>query len=190
MARNEKQATAQFSEAKSYIIKKMEEILENNDIGHIDDAVLTMMEAKQVFVYGVGRSGLVGKAFAMRLVQLGLKAYFIGETITPIVEETDAVVIVSRTGETMSAIQTANIVRRVGAKLIIVTESRGSKLADTGNIVLYLSAKADGPRKQLAPLGTLFENSTLILFDAMISEIMIRKGESEETMRGRHAIWV
>lgn len=188
--KKEEQKLGCFLDAKNYILEGVRDVLSSNDVKNINEAVKAMLAAKQIFIYGVGRSGLVGKAFAMRLVQVGFKAYFIGETITPIVEEGDAVVIISRTGETMSAIQTANIVRRVGAKLIIVTESKGSKLAHTGNIVIYINVRADHNKKHLAPLGTLFEDSSMILFDAMVSEIMSRIGESEETMRARHAIWV
>ncbi|MCK5024870.1 MAG: SIS domain-containing protein, partial [Thermoplasmata archaeon] len=67
----------------------------------------SILGTNKVFIYGVGRSGTMSKAFAIRLVQLGLKVFFVGETITPIVEKDDLVIIVSNTGETMSAIQTA-----------------------------------------------------------------------------------
>jgi len=36
---------------------------------------------------GVGRSGLIGRAFAMRLMHLGFEVYVLGETITPAVEK-------------------------------------------------------------------------------------------------------
>ena len=104
------------SESVHYIIEVLEEVLSNNDQKLIEGVIKTLLNANKIFVYGVGRSGHVGKSFAMRLVQLGLKAYFIGETITPIVEPNDVVVIISNTGETMSAIQTGNIVRRVNRK--------------------------------------------------------------------------
>jgi len=42
-----------------------------------------LLDAKRVYVVGAGRSGLVAKAFAMRLMHLGLHAYVVGETITP-----------------------------------------------------------------------------------------------------------
>src|SRR5439155_87329 len=83
-----------------------------------------LTSAKKLFVYGVGRSGLAARAFAMRMVQLGIDCYFIGETITPVVGDGDAVLIVSNTGSTMSAIQVAHIARRVGAKVIAVTGRR------------------------------------------------------------------
>lgn len=43
----------------------------------------TYYENKKILVVGVGRSGLVGRAFAMRLRHLGVRSYVLGETITP-----------------------------------------------------------------------------------------------------------
>jgi 6-phospho-3-hexuloisomerase len=179
-----------FHASVKYITNTLQEVLSNNNASQIDEIIDCILKAKKVFVYGVGRSGHVGKGFAMRLVQLGLKAYFIGETITPIVESGDAAVIISNTGETMSAIQTGNIVRRVGAKVIVVTSHKKSKLAHLANIVIYIPIMDDKREKDLAPLGTLFEDSAMIFLDGIISELMSKLGETEESMRGRHAIMV
>ncbi len=179
-----------FNEAVNYITSTLQEVLSNNDPAQIEEFIKVILGAKKVFVYGVGRSGHVGKGFAMRLVQLGLKAYFIGETITPIVESGDAAVIISNTGETMSAIQTGNIVRRVGAKVIVVTSNNKSKLSHIGNIVICIPINGKDMKTKLAPLGTLFEDASMIFLDGVISELMSKLGESEESMRGRHAIMV
>ena len=179
-----------FQDSVRYITNMMQDILSTNDSAQINEVIDNILNAGKVFVYGVGRSGHVGKGFAMRLVQLGLKAYFIGETITPIVESNDVAVIISNTGETMSAIQTGNIVRRVGAKVLVVTSNKKSKLAHLANIVICIPIKDEERKKELAPLGTLFEDSSMIFLDGVISELMVKLGESEESMRGRHAIMV
>lgn len=179
-----------FEQSVKYITSTLQEVLSNNNSAQIEEVIGYILKAKKVFVYGVGRSGHVGKGFAMRLVQLGLKAYFIGETITPIVESDDAAVIISNTGETMSAIQTGNIVRRVGAKVVTITAKKKSKLAHVANIVVYIPIDDEKREKALAPLGTLFEDSAMVYLDGVISELMVKLGESEESMRGRHAIMV
>ncbi len=179
-----------FRDSVTYITGTLHEVLSNNDSAQIEELVHYILKAKKIFVYGVGRSGHVGKSYAMRLVQLGLKAYFIGETITPIVEPGDAAVIISNTGETMSAIQTGNIIRRVGANLIVVTSDNKSKLAHIGNIVISIPIKDEDRKTDLAPLGTLFEDATMIFLDGIVSELMVKLGETEGTMRGRHAIMV
>ena len=156
----------------------------------IDEAVALLVKARATFVYGAGRSGIIGRAFAMRLVQAGLTAFVIGESVTPIVRKGDAVFILSGRGESHSSIQAANIVRREGAELIVVTAKPSSKLAHVATILLPLEFTEDAEQRELAPLGTLFESGSLRLCDALVAEIMRRRGETEESMRRRHAIMV
>jgi 6-phospho-3-hexuloisomerase len=178
------------SEASSYILKALAAILAEDRTRDIAEAVEIFTSSKKLFVYGVGRSGLAARAFAMRMVQLGIDCYFIGETITPVVSDGDAVLIVSNTGSTMSAIQVVNIARRVGAKVVSVTGSLSSKLSHASNVVLRIQTNGDPARARLAPLGTLFEDAALILLDSVVAEVMERLGQSEADMRGRHAIMV
>lgn len=178
-----------MKDSMDYIVESIAKTLEA-DIEETDKFVDAIIGARRVFIYGVGRSGLIAKAFAIRLVQMGLEVYFVGETVTPIVEEGHLVIIVSHTGETMSAIQTANIVRRVGARVITITANAHSKLASASNLVILIHPPKDDDRKRLAPLGTLFEGATLIYLDSIVAQLMDKLGQSEGAMRKRHAIWV
>lgn len=178
-----------MKESSDYIVESIRKTLEG-PIEGTDEFVDMLIGSRRIFVYGVGRSGLIAKAFSIRLVQMGLEVYFIGETITPIVEEGHMVIIVSYTGETMSAIQTANIVRRVGAKVVAITAHNHSKLAGASNLVLEIHPPKDEERKRLAPLGTVFEDATLVYLDSIVATLMDKLGQSEGAMRKRHAIWV
>jgi 6-phospho 3-hexuloisomerase len=179
-----------FVRAQRYIGDRVTAALERVDPALIDRAVQILAHAPQTFVYGAGRSGIVGRAFAMRLVQTGLRAFVIGESVTPIVGRGDAVFILSGQGESYSSIQTANIVRREGAELIVLTGRAVSKLAHTASLLIPLEFPEEPERPRLAPLGTLFESASLRLTDALIAELAAQRGESEGTMRRRHAIMV
>jgi 6-phospho-3-hexuloisomerase len=179
-----------FVRAQRYIGERVTFALERVDPALIARAVEMLAKAPQIFVYGAGRSGIVGRAFAMRLVQAGLRAYVIGESVTPIVRRGDAVFILSGLGETYSSLQTANIVRREGAELIVLTARPTSKLAHTASLLLVVDFPEDADRPRLAPLGTLFESASLRLTDGLIAELAAARGESEASMRGRHAIMV
>jgi 6-phospho-3-hexuloisomerase len=156
----------------------------------IAKAVGILLKAPATFVYGAGRSGIIGRAFAMRLVQVGLTAYVIGESVTPIVRRGDAVFILSGRGESYSSIQTANIVRREGAELVVVTARATSKLAHTATLLVSLELPEEEAQRKFAPLGTLFESASLQLTDALVAELMAVRGETEGSMRRRHAIMV
>lgn len=179
-----------FVRAQRYIGERVTEAIGRVDPDAIDRAVEILGRAPQVFVYGAGRSGIIGRAFAMRLVQTGLRAYVIGESVTPIVTPGDAVFILSGQGESSSSVQTANIVRREGAQLIVLTGHPASKLAHTASLLLFIEFSEDADRPRFAPLGTLFESASLRLTDAIVAELLAVRGETEASMRRRHAIMV
>jgi len=179
-----------MKEASSYILTEVQEALAKVDPAIFETVTEAIITAKKVFVYGVGRSGLVGKAFCVRLVQMGLDVHFIGDTTTPIVEKGDLVLIISNTGETMSAVQTANIVGRIGSIVVTITSSQSSKLGRASNIVVEIPPRRNDDKARLAPLGTLFEDATFIFLDSLVPQLMQRLGQTESSMRKRHAIWV
>ena len=112
------------------------------------------------------------------------------ETVRALVEEGDLVFIISNTGETMSAVQTANIVRRIGATVVSITGSTHSKLGIASNLVLELVQPRDDQKKRMAPLGTIFELSCMVMLDSMVPLLMTRLDQDEASLRRRHAIWV
>src|SRR5512136_868994 len=61
-----------------------------------------MLSVHRVYVAGAGRSGLIARAFAMRLLHLGFDVYVVGETVTPALQRGDTLVIFSGSGETHS----------------------------------------------------------------------------------------
>ena len=179
-----------FTQSQDYIARRVSAALAGIPAGVVQRTVEILLKAPEIFVYGAGRSGIIGRAFAMRLVQVGLAAFVIGESTTPIVRAGDAVFILSGRGESQSSIQTANIVRREGAQLVVLTGRSSSKLAHAANLAIPLDFPEDKQQPELAPLGTLFESASLQFTDALISAIMGARGESEESMRRRHAIMV
>ena len=177
-----------FTESYKYVLKNITNVLSTIELQKVQKTVSLIDIKKQIFVYGAGRSGLIGKTFAMRLVQLGLTAYFIGETITPLVKKDDIVFLISNTGETKSTLLVATICKNIGANVVVITSSKESSLSSYGDIVFEINPMNGDTN--LAPLGTLFESSVLVFFDSLITQIMQHLNEDETSMRNRHAIWV
>ncbi len=149
-----------------------------------------ILSKKKIFVYGSGRSGLVGQLFSVRLVQMVLDVHFVGDMTTPIIGRDDLTIIISNRGETVSGTQTAQIARRLGSHVVTITSRGGSKLAKASDTVITLKIADDEERHELAPLGTVFEDAVMLFFDAMVPSMMERLGVTEIDMRNRHAIWV
>ncbi len=142
----------------------------------------------KIFIYGSGRSGLVGQLLAVRLVQLGLDVHLVGEMTTPIISRKDLTILISNTGETSSVVNTANIAGRIGSYVVSLTSDPRSKLAHASDMVILLKPACIKP--EYAPLGTVFEDSALLFFDSFIADLMKKFDCDETEMKSRHAIWV
>ncbi len=166
----------------------------------VNGFINALLGAKRVFVVGAGRSGLIARAFAMRLMHLGIDVHVIGETITPAPRDEDLLVALSGSGETSFAVSAAKIAKRVGTKIVVITSyprSTLAKLADhivtlpgrtkIASIKSYLDRQIVGEYESLAPLGTLFEITALVFLDSVVAGLMAKLGRKEEELRARHA---
>jgi len=177
-----------FYESIEYIQKKIKDILDNVSQEDVLKIKKLFFKSNRIFVYGAGRSGLVAKAFAIRLVHLGFQTFVIGETITAPVRKGDLVLIISGSGETLPAVMTAEIANNLNAYVVSITAKKKSEIAKYADITFFISSSCNEvERKKFAPLGTLFEASVWILLDGIIADLLDSKNESEESMRSRHA---
>lgn len=172
------------------ILSLIGEAVRSVDPSARESLVGDILSSRKVFIYGSGRSGLVGQMFAVRLVQLGLDVHFVGEMTTPIIGREDLTILISFTGRTSSVVQTASIARRIGSRIVCVTGTADCPLTDVSDLSLVMEIPESDDVRRIAPLGTVFEDSALLLFDGIVADIMSREGISEEEMRSRHAIWV
>ena len=177
-------------EAFEYLAKSCSEALAKITAEDREKLVSHILSGKRIFIFGVGRSGLVGQTFAIRLVQLGLHVYFVGDMTTPIIEKDDVLILISNTGNTMSVVKTAEIAQRLGTHVISVTSNTRSNLAKKSDTVLLVCPRTDAEMSEMAPLGTIFEDATLLFFDTVVPELMKKLGATEADMRNKHAIWV
>jgi len=158
------------------------------------------LSGKKIMIAGAGRSGLVGRAFAMRLMHLEFDVFVVGETITPAVEKNDILMAISGSGETSFVVSAARMAKQRGANVIAITSFPKSPLGNIADHVVvlygrtklaersdYLSRQIVGDHEPLAPLGTLFELSCMVFLDSVVAELMHRLGKDEDTMRRRHA---
>lgn len=147
--------------------------------------------AKRVFIAGEGRSGLMGKAFAMRLMHLGLAVYVVGETITPSVASGDTVVVISGSGSTPGSVRIAETARRVGAVVHAISTDPGSKLGELADQTLILPAATKYRRSDEAPtvqpLSSLFDQATHIVLDVVCLLLAQCREVDNETARSAHS---
>ncbi|MBE6489141.1 MAG: 6-phospho-3-hexuloisomerase [Methanosphaera stadtmanae] len=190
-----------YHDAVNEILSNVEKTTKEVNPEEITTMIKMIEDVDNVYVMGLGRSGLVAKAFAMRLMHLGLNVYVVGETITPAITEKDCLIAISGSGETSYIISTSDIAKEIGSKLIAITSYTDSSLAKKADIVVqlkgrtkiesennYISRQISGLHQTLSPLGTLFEVSALIFLDSVIAEIMHDLGQTEKDLKKRHTV--
>lgn len=166
----------------------------------VNELVRTLLNTERVFVAGAGRSGLIAKAFAMRLMHLNIQVHVIGETITPALTDEDLFIGVSGSGETSRVVSAAETAKKIGAKIVVITsypESTLGKLADltvkvpgrikTAEKKSYTGRQIAGEYESLTPLGTLFEATALTFLDGVIASLMRELGKKEKDLSKQHA---
>ncbi|GGG75874.1 6-phospho-3-hexuloisomerase [Paenibacillus radicis (ex Gao et al. 2016)] len=160
-----------------------------------------ILRASKVFVAGAGRSGLMIRAFAMRMMQMGIEVYVVGETVTPNLGKEDLFIIGSGSGETRSLVPMAEKAKSLGGTVAIITISPESTIGKMTDIIVRLpgSTKEQSGNgyktiqpsgngyKSIQPMGALFEQTLLVFCDAVVLKLMESRQLDSATMYGRHA---
>ncbi len=186
------------------ILSGAKKAIEEMDESQVETMIQLLLSAKdkKIFVVGMGRSGFVGRAFALRLMNLSFDVYFLGETITPAAGEEDLVIAISGTGMTKLVVSAASAAKEIGAKVVAITSYKDSQLGQMADqLVLvkgrtkmgwpreedYLARQILGEREPISPLGSIFENNCMVFLDSLIVELMYRMKKDENDLRSRHA---
>lgn len=190
-----------YYDAVNEIISNVKTSTEEVNQDDLKKMIKTIEDVDNIFVMGLGRSGLVAKAFAMRLMHLGLNVYVVGETITPAITDKDCLIAISGSGETSYILSTTDTAKERGSKIIAITSYPESSLGKKSDIVVevkgrtknesepsYIKRQISGQHQTLSPLGTLFEISALIFLDSTIAELMYDLGQTEKDLKARHTV--
>lgn len=159
--------------------------------GDAEKLVNQILNSKKVFVAGAGRSGFMGKSFVMRMMHMGIDAYVVGETVTANLEKDDLLIIGSGSGETKTLVAIAEKAKSIGGTIAAITISPNSTIGELADIVVKLPGvtkdQSQGDYKTIQPMGSLFEQTMLLFYDALILSFMNKKGLDSNKMYGKHA---
>lgn len=168
----------------------------------IEALISEILNTNRVYTMGAGRSGLVAKAFAMRLMHLGFTAYVVGETVTPAMKPGDLIIVFSGSGATRTIADIAETAKGIGGRLCLITSKRDSRIARIADCVVIIESQRDkvadesaefeirqmmGEHRSFAPLGTIFETAAMVFADAIISRLMEIMSCRPEDLQCRHA---
>ena len=133
------------------------------------------------FVSGQGRSRLVASMAAMRLMHVGFDVHMTGEVTAPSISAGDRLLMLSASGETPVSLHLARRAAEAGARVLALTTREDSPLAAMADTVVAIPAHSS---KQFG--GSLFEQASLILLDALIVAITQDDPAAYAVMSERH----
>jgi 6-phospho-3-hexuloisomerase len=172
------------------IIQENQQLAEKLDLTAAGAIIPLIQQAERIFVVGAGRTGLTLKAAAMRLMHLGLTVFVVGETTTPAIKAGDLLLAGSGSGTTSTIVKAAEKAAAVGAQILAISTTTDSPLAALATQLLVLPAaqKQDhGGTISQQYAGSLFEQSVLLLTDAIFQTLWALDGTPAEELWKRHA---
>jgi 6-phospho-3-hexuloisomerase len=146
--------------------------------------------ADRIFVTGAGRSGLVLKMAAMRLMHLGLTVHVVGETTAPAIRAGDLLLAASGSGTTPSVVKAAETAASQGARVAAYSTNTTSPMAAVADVVAVIPAarKTDhGSAVSRQYSGSLFEQVLFLATEAVFQSLWDEDAAAPEELWLRHA---
>ncbi|YCK79631.1 6-phospho-3-hexuloisomerase (plasmid) [Arthrobacter sp. D3-18] len=146
--------------------------------------------ADRIFVSGAGRSGLVLRMAAMRLMHLGLTVHVAGDTTTPAIAAGDLLLVASGSGTTSGIVMSAETASGVGARIAAITTNPDSPLAKLADAVVVVPAaqKTDhGSSVTKQYSGSLFEQTLFLATESVFQTLWETTDEPADKLWLRHA---
>jgi len=175
------------------ILDELRRYSERIDNQQLRQYINEIAAAKRIFIAGTGRSGLIIRAFAMRLMHLGKDVHVLGNVTAPRAEAGDLLLIGSGSGETKSMVYTAEKAKSCGMRLALNTMDINSTLAKMADVVIVLPGVSPkiknnaGKITSIQPMASSYEQLSLLVYDGIIMELMEKLGQTDVEMFKRHA---
>jgi arabinose-5-phosphate isomerase len=143
----------------------------------------------RVVVCGIGKSGHIARKLASTLASTGTPAFFVHAAEAShgdlgMVTADDVFIALSNSGESAELLLIVPLIKRCGAKLIVLTGNPRSRLGSQADVCLYAGAAKEACPLNLAP--TASTTAALALGDALAVALMKARGFSDRDFARSH----
>ena len=181
-----------FNDYYPTVLREIKETLGEIDQANITYFLKQIMDAQRIFIAGVGRTGMVMRCFAMRLMHLGIEVQIIGDITTTAVGKNDLLLIGSGSGETGSILSIARKAHNLGVHILLITINPDSSIGDLAQACLKIPAPSPKlsqkhEKSSIQPMGSLFEQALLLTLECIAGMIMQEKKLDSDSMFLNHA---
>jgi 6-phospho-3-hexuloisomerase len=179
-----------FDRNRNLVQDEISGVFQSVDPSQVAALVTELRLADRIFVTGAGRSGLVLKMAAMRLMHLGLTVHVVGEITAPAIRSGDLLLAASGSGTTAGVVKAAETAAAQGARIAAYTTNAGSPLAKAASAVVIIPAaqKTDhGSNLSRQYSGSLFEQVLFATTEAVFQSLWDEDAATPEELWQRHA---
>jgi arabinose-5-phosphate isomerase len=143
----------------------------------------------RVILTGMGKSGIICHKIAATLASTGTPAIFLHPAEAAhgdlgVIQGDDVIIALSYSGETDEVLRLLEPIRRLGARLIVITGAPRSMLAQAADVALDCSVTVEACPLNLIP--TASTTAALALGDALAMTLLVEKGFREEDFANLH----
>ena len=155
-----------------------------------EHAVRLLIDCRgRVIVTGMGKSGLICRKIAATLASTGTPAFFLhpAEAIhgdLGVIQGDDVILALSNSGETDELLRLLETIKRLGARLIVLTGRDGSTLAHAADVALDCHVSEEACPLNLVP--TASTTAALAMGDALAMTVLVAKGFRQEDFASLH----
>jgi len=182
-----------FKQALQVVVREAEELLSTvrpEALKSFLEKLQNEWRTSRLFFWARGRSFLMLKGFAMRLMHMGYEVHLVGEPDCPSIAAGDVLILASGSGGTASVLLFAQKAKEIGASVAAVVGKPQSRAAGIADYVIEFLPQEAPQSIQLSSGGggTRFEHALMLLFDSVVL-VMIqeRREEAYREMMTRHA---
>ena len=153
-------------------------------------AVRLLLDCRgRVIVTGMGKSGIICRKIAATLSSTGTPAFFLhpAEAIhgdLGVLQPEDTIVALSYSGETDELLRLLETIKRLGARLIVMTGEPHSTLGKAADVTLDCHVSKEACPMNLVP--TASTTAALALGDALAMTLLVTKGFRQEDFANLH----
>lgn len=174
----------------SIILQEISQVVGKVDRDQYRQLKEMLAEPGKLFIFGEGRSGLLGRMIAMRLMHCGCEVYVVDETITPSLAKGDRLLIISGSGNSARIREMAKKSEATGYRVWLVTadgEALGETWCDGGILIPAATRnRKPGEPATVQPLGNQFDQSAHLLLDAAVIDGPA-SGLDHQILKDRHS---
>jgi arabinose-5-phosphate isomerase len=154
-----------------------------------DQAVQTLLNAKQVVVSGLGKSGNIAQKMAATFTSTGTPAVYMHPVEAlhgdlGIVSSEHALIAMSRSGNTEEVVRFVNHFRRLGGSVVVMTQVKESRLNELATCALTLPEVPEACPFNLAPTTSCV--LMLAMGDALAMALLDARGFTADDFARYH----